>query len=214
MLCQALAHPCNSCFAFENLNGCLLNFIKGTQHVEMQIIEAVCKTQTLPHMAQILLCPESEASIIYQQFTNVDLTGNKLIVSTNCVALGMIERKAQLSNPLHQEALMNITSSQQLGTFKRATVKQITFYSLSHTQAKSYTVSYEHNSKFYHGEILYFVTDFFESYAIVIPFINRLAILPTDDITMCKVPHLHIYSSKTDTCHSSIQNEYLCISFF
>ena len=93
----------------------------------MQIIEAVCETQTLPHMAQNLLCPESEASIIYQQFTNVDLTGNKLIVSTNCVALGMIERKAQLSNPLHQEALMKITFSQQLGTFKRATVKQIRF---------------------------------------------------------------------------------------
>lgn len=37
-----------SCFAFENLNGCLLHFIKGTQHVEMQIIEAVCKAQTLP----------------------------------------------------------------------------------------------------------------------------------------------------------------------
>ena len=36
-----------SCFAFENLNGCLLNFIKGTRYVEMQIIEAVCKTQTL-----------------------------------------------------------------------------------------------------------------------------------------------------------------------
>ena len=69
-----------SCFAFENLNGCLLNFIKGTQHVEMQIIEAICKTQMLPHMAQNILFPESEPGIIYRQITKMDISSNTVYV--------------------------------------------------------------------------------------------------------------------------------------
>ena len=32
-----------SCFAFEGMNGSLLNYIKGTQHIEMQITEAIYK---------------------------------------------------------------------------------------------------------------------------------------------------------------------------
>ena len=190
-----------SCFGFENLNGCLLSFIKGTRYVEMQIIEAVCKTQTLPHVAQNILCPESEPALIYQQLNNMDLSSNNSIVGSNCIALGAIEKKMQLSDPLHQEALVKITRSQQLGIFKRATVKHTTFHSLSHTQSKrrnSYTVSYKYNGEPCHGEILYFVTDFTESYAIIVPFANCISMLPADDITMCKVPHIHIYSSKTE----------------
>ena len=90
-----------SCFAFESLNGCLLNFIKGTQHVEMQIIEAICKTQILPQMAQNILCPESEPAVIYQQMTKMDASGNASTVGDNCIALGLIDKKAQLSDPLH-----------------------------------------------------------------------------------------------------------------
>ena len=190
-----------SCFAFESLNGCLLNFIKGTQHVEMQIIEAICKTQMLPHMAQNILCPESEPGIIYRQITKMDISSNTSIIGSDCIVLGIIEKKGQLSNPLHQEALMNITTSTQLGTFKRAVVKQTTFHSLSHTQSKkrnSYTVSYKYNGEPCHGEILYFITDFIESYAIILPFTNYLSMLPTDGITMCKVPHIHIYSSRSE----------------
>ena len=107
----------------------------------------------------------------------------------------------QLSDSLHQEALVKVTQSQQLGTFKRAMIKQTTFHSLSHTQSKrrnSYTVSYKYNGEPCHGEILYFVNNFIESYATIVPFTNCISMLPTDNITMCKVPHIHIYSSKTD----------------
>lgn len=190
-----------SCFAFESLNGCLLNFIKGTQHVEMQIIEAICKTQTLPHMAQNILCPESEPAMLYYQMTKMDVPGNISTIEGNCVVLGLMEKKAQLSDPLHQRALMRVTTSKQLGIFKRAMVKQGIFYSLSHTQSKkrnSYTISYKYNDEHFHGEILYFVADLTESYAIITPFTNRISMLPTDDITMCKVPHIHIYSSRSE----------------
>ena len=92
---------------------------------------------------------------------------------------------------------MNITTSTQLGTFKQAVIKQTTFHSLSNTQSKkrnSYTISYKYNGEPCHGEILYFITDFIKSYAaIILPFTNDLSMLPTDGITMCKVPHAHIY---------------------
>ena len=93
----------------------------------------------------------------------------------------------QLSDPLHQEALVKVTQCQQLGTFKRAIIKQTTFDSLSHTQSRrrnSYTVSYKCNGEPCHREILYFVTNFT---AIIVPFTNCISMLPTDIITLCKV---------------------------
>ena len=35
-----------SCFTYENLNGCLLDCIKGTQHVDQQIVEKICIKQS------------------------------------------------------------------------------------------------------------------------------------------------------------------------
>ena len=88
----------------------------------------------------------------------MDLSSNNSVVGSHCIALGTIEKKVQLSDSLHQEALVKVTQSPQLGTFKRAMIKQTTFHSLSHTQSKrrnSYTVSYKYNGEPCHGEILY-----------------------------------------------------------
>ena len=54
-----------SCFPFEGLNGHLLNHIKGTQHVPLQIVEAVTLSKKLPQIAQTKLPPQSEAADFY-----------------------------------------------------------------------------------------------------------------------------------------------------
>ena len=193
-----------SCFAFEGLNGCLLNHIKGTQHVELQITEVIYKSQMLPQMAQSILQPEGESMIFYQQMTSkIKVPDNLLFIGRGCIALGSVDNRTQLSNPIHHQALLHTTKCKEVGIFKRALVNQITvIHSLSHTQPQkrnSYTVSYHHQGKFSHGEILYFVTDYSQGYAVILPFTNPLLILPSDSITMCRVPHMHIYSSKSES---------------
>ena len=105
-----------SCFAFEGLNGCLLNHIKGTQHVELQITEAICKSQMLPQMAQSILQPGSESITIYQQMTSkIKIPDNSLFVGTDCTALGSVHKRTHLPNPIHHEELSCIT---KFGIFK------------------------------------------------------------------------------------------------
>lgn len=178
-----------SCFAFEGLNGCLLNHIKGTQHVELQITEAICKSQMLPQMVQSILQPGSESITIYQQMTSkIKIPDNSLFVGTDCIALGSVDKRTHLPNPIHHKALSYIT---KFGIFKRTLINQvIVIHSPSHSQPQkrnSYTVSYQHQGKFNHGEILYFVTDYSQAYAIISPFTNPLL---SDNITMCSVPHI------------------------
>jgi len=55
---------CYSCFSFESFNGHLLQFIKGTQCVKAQIVEAICKVQTLLLIAQTKLVPDTEPSVV------------------------------------------------------------------------------------------------------------------------------------------------------
>lgn len=114
-----------------------------------------------------------------------------------------MDTRTQLSNPIHHQALLHIIKCKEVGIFKRALVNQITvIHSLSHTQPQkrnSYIVSYHHQGKFSHGEILYFVTDYSQGYAVILSFTNPLLMLPSDSITMCPVPHIHIYSSKSES---------------
>ena len=37
-----------SCFPFQGANGSLLSYIRGIQHIDMQILETVCIRQSLP----------------------------------------------------------------------------------------------------------------------------------------------------------------------
>ena len=88
--------------------------------------------------------------------------------------MGEIKNCAQLSNSSHQQALLDITKSKQLGTFSRVKIGPLTIHSKQHKQPKkrnSYTVCYKLNSTRYHGEVLYFVKDDSILYAIVQPLI-------------------------------------------
>ena len=52
--------------AFEGLNGCVLNNINDTQHIELQIAELIYKSQMLPQMIQNILETGDESMAIYQ----------------------------------------------------------------------------------------------------------------------------------------------------
>ena len=55
-----------SCFPYEGTNGYLLSCIKGTHHVDSQILEAVSISQGLTHIAGQHLAPDTEASQLYR----------------------------------------------------------------------------------------------------------------------------------------------------
>lgn len=192
-----------SCFPYENQNGKLLKFVKGTQHVDLQIIEAITLSQKLPQIAEEVLSLEkdNEAQVLYHQMTATSLIPeNSTKVGDSCFTVGSTDYMQQLPNSKHQEELAKVTSSNntQIGTFKRALVGRQIIHSVQYTRSKkrnNHTVSYSYNSTKFHGEVQYYVTNNSEIFAIIKPFSNCLHLLPVDDITNCTVPHIHIYSS-------------------
>jgi len=192
-----------SCFPYEGLNGQLLNYIKGMQHVETQILETVHISQSLSFIAQTHLHPGSEENHFCLHMTSVKHTSERETpIGENHSALGTITQVSSLSDPMHQQALLVITKSTHLGMFSRAAIGSCTFHSLQHTQTKkrnNYTVSYYQNNELHCGEILYFITDFASIFAVVIPFVDPQSIFPIDDITNCTVPHIHVYTKRSQT---------------
>ena len=208
-----------SCFPFENQNGKLLKFVKGTQHVDLQIIEAIALSQKLPQIAEEVLSleKENEALALYHQMTATCLIpGNFTKVGDNRFAIGSIDYMHQLPNSKHQDELAKVTSSNtQIGVFKRAMVGHQTIHSVQYTRSKkrnNHTVSYNYNSTKFHGEVLYYVTNHSEIFAIIRPFSNCLHLLPIDHITNCTVPHMHIYGSVDNNFHVvSLPSIYICV---
>ena len=118
-------------------------------------------------------------------------------------SLGAVDKVAHLSDTFHQQVLSCVTRSKKLSVFKRAILNKSTVvHSKAHTQThkrNTYTVSYKHQMKHFHGEILYFVADCAECYALIAPFTDSAFILPNDDITMCSCLHIHMYQSRNDS---------------
>ena len=192
---------CYSCFAYENLNGSLLNYIKGTQHVESQILETISIKQSLPYIAEGYLLAGSAEETLYHSMTSINHHSDRnASTCENQHSLGLINQISKLSDPMHQRALLEVTKSTQLGTFSRAAIGSQVFHSLQRTQAKkrnSYTVAYQHNNESYCGEILYFVTNFSSIFAVVAPFEDPQSVFPVDEITNFTVPHLRIYTTRS-----------------
>lgn len=116
------------------MNGKLLKFIKGTQHVDQQIIEAVTIRQKLPQIVEAQLLSGTEAELLYHQMTNVTYhPESSVAIGNNCTGIGSVEHRSFLLNPMHQQALMKVTRSKDLGIFKRISVGQLPLYSLQHT---------------------------------------------------------------------------------
>ena len=110
-----------------------------------------------------------------------------------------------------------MTNSRNLGIFKKITISKPTFHSLKYTQLKkrnSYTIKYQYNNNSFHGEVLYFVTNYSQTFAIVTPFINQVSVFPRDKITNCTLPHISVYSSKDEQqIHAiPISSLKLCVS--
>ena len=192
-----------SCFPFEGANGSLLSYIKGTQHVDAQILETVSIRQSLPYVVDHHLPCDSEASDLYYRMKAKRHKPNKIAIGEN-YALGKLTNCLHLADPIHQTALEKVTLSKTLGRFSRAIIDGQTMHSVEHTQPKkrnSHTVLYNYDSKQFHGTLLYYVTDFVQIYAVVVPFVNLLSVFPADDITFCSVPHTHVYGSMSQSVH-------------
>lgn len=115
-------------------------------------------------------------------------------------SLGLINQTSELSDPIHQNALLEVTKSTHLGIFSRAAIGSHVFHSLQHTQAKkrhNCTVAYHHNDEPYCGEIMYFVTDFSSIFAVVTPFIDPQFVFPVDEITNCTLPHISAFAARS-----------------
>ena len=166
--------------------------------------QLVAISQGLTHIAEQHLAPDTEASLLYRSMKATRHESNKFEITEGCYALGEIMYCSHLSNSSHQMALFKVTKSKKLAKFNRAMVYGNIYHSLEHKQPKkrnSYTVTYDYNNNHFHGEILYFVTEFSQIFAIIVPFQNKVSIFPGDDITHCSVPHIHVYSSKSQSVH-------------
>ena len=192
---------CYSCFAYESLNGKLLKYIKGTQHVESQILETVCIKQSLPYIAETHLVTGSKEEQFYHHMTSTKhISDREVHICGNHRSLGLINQTSALSDPIHQRALLGVTKSTHLGIFSRAAIGSCVFHSIQHTQAKkrnNYTVAYHHNDEPYSGEIMYFVTDYTSIFAVLAPFVDPQFVFPVDEITNCTLPHISAFAARS-----------------
>lgn len=125
----------------------------------------------------------------------------------------------QLPNSKHQEELVKVTSiNTQIGVFNRVMVGHQIIHSVKYMRSKkrnNHTITYNYNGIKCHGEILYYVTNYSEIFAIIRPFSNCLHLFPIDDITNCTIPHIHIYGSMDDSFHAislNLPSIRICIS--
>ena len=205
-----------SCFPFEGLNGHLLKQIKGTQHVALQIIEAVTLSKKLPQIAQTKLSPQSEAAELYYNMTSViKIPESAQNIRGNGFAIGLIEKRSQLPGIIQKKVECK---GNQFGIFKRASNGTSIMHSLQYTQSKkrnNYTIAYHDEEKLCHGQILYYFTDYLQIYAVIAPFTNLMTdLFPKDDITSCKVPQMHLYKGIEDNNVQviSLSSVRLCVS--
>jgi len=81
-----------SCFPFEGTNGSLLSYIKGTQHINAQILETVSIRQSLPYVVDHHLPCDSEASDLYYRMKS------KIRYETSEVAIGKNYALGKIAN--------------------------------------------------------------------------------------------------------------------
>ena len=157
----------------------MLKYIKGTQHVEKQILEKVTIKQSLPYIAATVLTTGSEQDQLYHQMTTTkQVSDRQTLLGEGCHALGNIVKTKHLDDSNHQNVLRTTTKNKNLGIFSRLVVVLPTFHFVQHTQAKkrnSYTVSYKWHDEQHLGEILYFVTNF-QTYLLCSPICRIAAI--------------------------------------
>jgi len=134
-----------SCFPFEGLNGHLLNHIKGTQHVALQIIEAVTLSTKLPQIAQTKLSPQSEAAnFYYHMMSAIEVPESAQNIGGNNFAIGIIEQRSQLPHIIQNRVTLNMHKCSRFGIFKRASNGMNIMDSLQYNQSKKGTITLYH----------------------------------------------------------------------
>ena len=79
----------HSCFEFEDFNGELVSLIRGTQHVELQILNAISLYQKLPKLAREVLGAGSDALTMYEEMRSGKVTPKlKQVIDENNFIVG------------------------------------------------------------------------------------------------------------------------------
>ena len=157
----------------------------------------------MPYIAARELLDGSEEQHFYHQLTTTTyISDRQTPLGEGFRALGNVVKTKHLDDPNHRTALEAITRNTNLGIFNWLVKGSSTFHSAQHMQAQkrnNYTVSYNWHDKQHIGKILYFVTNFQAVFAVMALFIGQQqSIFPTDDITGCTVPHISVYTAKSD----------------
>ena len=155
----------HSCFPFENINGCLLKRMHGTQNVPFQIITAVSMIQSLPSIVHTLSNGTPEHKL-FLQLTKRHLKTNETKIGENVYAMGRIEVRSLNQDPQLFRAISNALGYSpdcpEIKYFTRLRKGSQTFHSLAYNRVRcrrSYTIAYSkqlHNELSF-GDIEYFV---------------------------------------------------------
>lgn len=82
----------HSCFEFEDFNGELVSLIRGTQHVELQILNAISLHQKLPKLAHEVLGTDCEALGMYEEMrSGKAIQKAKHVIDNNNFIVGCIQ---------------------------------------------------------------------------------------------------------------------------
>lgn len=134
----------HSCFAFEDANGYLKKFFHGTQHVDLQIANAVTVLQTIPQLTNLVGKGTAAEGLINQ------LNGRRSCKSgRNVSCLGSPYFKQLSSEMLCLIDNYTGRPSTQLLFFKRISLSRLIYHSLDNTRVtsrNSYTCKYRYNS--------------------------------------------------------------------
>lgn len=136
-----------------------------------------------------------EAADLYYQMTSALIlcaAENFIMLGNNYSSIGPVNHVSLLSDFMYQTALYAVTTSKNLGIFKRILLNNSPVHSCLYTFPKKETHTYPCNPHFCHGEVLYFVTDYTETYVITAPFM-----IPLKSSLMMK---LQIVKSLTYMC--------------
>lgn len=183
----------HSCFAFENANGCLTNSFHGTQHIDLQIANAVNILQSIPQLA-VLVSKGSNAELYVNRLTGRHKSSGQG-QSRNATVLGLPYDKPISNHLLELLEICIGRSPGRIGFYKRIAIDRQVFHSIANTRVKSRN---SYTCKFYDQTMAYkfgFIQWFSRDDQDIVCCIEQLLICDQPFVEVntlnVSVPHIH-----------------------
>ena len=146
----------NSCFSFEGANGELLKMFHGTQHIDLQIVNAVHVFQLLPSIADTIPFENTPALKFVKSLQKEDQQQDNVDQFSFC-GKGYEKHLSQACKQLLGSFLNGNISI--LKFYSRAYVRKVMFHSKDYiriSKRNSYSVKFINNGSLNYGFILWF----------------------------------------------------------